>query len=333
MKKFINKILLFSIIPIIVFSLFCSFYIKRDFYFDFGPYKNYSWKYFFQMLGDVSTKKLIHSTTKYNSFIFGSSRTCGLYAVYLQKKIDKSVFFHYANWNESVGGIYAKMQLLDSLGYKMDNIIFYFDTDYTFQGDGRCINDHYLLTKESRYDYYYSHFKNFIPPYINHERFNLLFFNKVNPEAFPNWESDKITNDPQVIGDSLLKKYGYHNFDFKYNRKIDSLKKIGFLYKRSDSIKFKDKQISKDEYVILLKIKSLLEKHQTKYYIVITPLYDQLKFDTTDLKAIKDVLGVKNVYDFSGRNMFTKNEFNYPDRHHFLPYISKTIADSILVTH
>lgn len=332
MKKFFKKLIIFSILLFIIYSPFVYFYIKRDVYFDIGHYDNYSWKYFFQMLGDVSTKKLLNSKAKYNSFIFGSSRTCGLYARYLQTKIDKSIFFHYANWNENIGGIYAKMQLLDSLGYKMDNIIFYFDTDYTFANDGKCKNDHYLLTKENKYKYYYSHFKNYIPPYINYESFNLLFFDKVKSESFPNWQSDSITNDSQLLTDSILKNYGHFVFNLKYKSKIDSLKRVGFLYTRSDSIKFKEKQISKEEFVLLQKVGELLKKHNTKFYVVITPLYDQLRFDSTDMNEIRAVFGTNNVYDFSGVNKFTKNEYNYPDRLHFLPYISKIIADSIITT-
>jgi hypothetical protein len=130
----------------------------------------------------------------------------------------------------------------------------------------------------------------------------------------------------------MLLRYGLNNSDWKYKKRIDSLKRIGVLYKRLGSIKYKDKQISKDEYIILLKIKKLLEKHNSRYYVVITPLYDQLKFESGDLKIIKNIFGSNCVYDFSGINLFTNNEYNYPDGLHFLPYISKIMADSIITS-
>jgi len=91
-----------------------------------------------------------------------------LYACYLQKKVKNSKWYHYANWSETIGGIYAKMKLLDSLGYKLDNVFIYIDADYTFAYDGTCNVgfDHYLLTHENKYSYYFNHYKSFIfPPY------------------------------------------------------------------------------------------------------------------------------------------------------------------------
>jgi len=138
-------------------------YINRDVYEDFGYHKNYSWKYNFQGLGDISTKKLIQSPLPYNSFIFGSSRSAELYACYLNTKIKNSCFFHYANWFETIGGIYAKLKLLDSLNYQIDNVVIYLDTDgVTFKDDGRISDtEHYLLTNQSPFHYYFTHYKMF----------------------------------------------------------------------------------------------------------------------------------------------------------------------------
>jgi len=330
MRKFFINLVCFSILPFFIIGTFIYFYIKRDVYQDFGTHKNYSWKYYYQPLGDVSTKKLLNSSIQYNSFIFGSSRTCSLHACYLQKKISNSSFFHYANWNETVGGVYAKMNLLDSLGYRMDNVFIFFDTDGTFANDGKCHDDYYLLTNESRFDYYFNHLKDFIPPNLDSTKFKLLFFNEVNKEAFPNWESDIRTNDSNHnCSDSTISSYGYQEFGKNYIDKIDSLKRTGFLYSRSKKELFIEKQISPYEYTMMFKICNLLKKHKSHYYIVITPLYDQLKFDAMDMQLIKNVFG-DNVYDFSGINRITDNECNYPDKKHFLPYVSKTIVDSII---
>src|SRR6185369_17091608 len=125
MKRFVvNTICFFGILLLAVIPP-TLLYIERDVYSDFGNYKNYSWKYNFQGLGDISTKKLINSSIAYNSFIFGSSRSAELYACYLNKKIKNARFFHYANWYETIGGIYAKLKLLDSLKYHLDNVIIY----------------------------------------------------------------------------------------------------------------------------------------------------------------------------------------------------------------
>jgi hypothetical protein len=330
MRKFIFKALYFASPLIIIILISSLLYIKRDVYADFGHKKNYSWKYSFQQLGDISTKKLLSLSTDYNSFIFGSSRTTGVYACYLQKKIPNSKFYHYACWNETIGGIYEKMRLLDSLGYKIDNVIVYFDTDVTFKNDGKCqSSDHYLLTKEKKSKYILNHYKTFFSG-LNLERFKILLGYQVEGEIFPNWESDLNTNDPDhTCTDSIIDSYGDLIEDEMYYHKIDSLRACGFLYDRPNVQSFKEKQISNFETNVLLDLKGLFYKHHTNYRIVITPLYDQLKFDPSDLQTIRNCFG-ENVYDFSGKNEITKNIYNYALREHFQNYISKNILDSII---
>src|ERR1041385_3175954 len=80
MKRFIVNTIIFLGILVLAVIPPTVLYIKRDVYCDFGNHKNYSWKYNFQGLGDISTKKLVHSTIPYNSFVFGSSRCVELYA-------------------------------------------------------------------------------------------------------------------------------------------------------------------------------------------------------------------------------------------------------------
>jgi hypothetical protein len=331
MKKFLLGIVYFSCFPLVVFLAIIFLYVKRDVYYDFSSPKDYSWKYHFQELGDLSTKKLLHaSSTKYNSFIFGSSRAVGIYACYLQTKIRGSRFFHYANWNESVGGIYAKLKLLSSQGYNLDNIFIYFDTDYTFRDDGVCSPfDHYLLTGENKYKYYYHHFKGFISS-LDDDETKILLGYPVSGEIFPNWTSDPITNDAQhVCSDSIIKAYGKKDRGKEYMHKMDSLKASGFLYTRNPFQKFAEKQITPNVDNLLVKIRDILAQHHSNYYIAITPLYDQLKFAPSDMQEIKRIFG-DHVYDFSGINAFTQDEYNYFDKKHFQFYISKAIIDSIV---
>ncbi len=80
---------------------------------------------------------------------------------------------------------------------------------------------------------------------------------------------------------------------------------------------------------ILLKIHELFKKHGTHYYIVITPLYNQMQFDYADMRILRTIFG-DNIYDFSGVNEITNNEYNYLDGLHFRPCISKQMIDSIL---
>ncbi len=318
------------IIPALGFIFLSILYVKRDVYQDFGKHKNYSWKYFFQSLGDISTKKLLQNPPNYNSFIFGSSRSTGLYACYGQEKIKDAKFFHYANWNETIGGVHAKLKFLDARGYKLDNIFIYIDSDNSFKEDGRgSQHDHYFLTGQNKYIWYFKHYWGYMST-MDWDKLKILFGFPVSGEIFPNWESDPVTNDhSHICTDSVLKHYGNTRTDQAHLELIDSLKRTGFLYARPAAQSYLAKQISPYEVETLNSIKGILEKHQATYYIIITPLYDQMKFHPADRKILEYVFG-SNLHDFSGINVFTNEPGNYPDRKHFLPYVSKAIMDTVL---
>lgn len=331
MQQFIIRLSLFLSLPFSIAIFVISLYIKRDVYADFGSHKNYSWKYAFQHLGDISTKKLLNSTIRYDSFIFGSSRSVSLYACYLQKKIPGSRFFHYANWNETIGGIHRKILLLDKLGYNLKNVIVYLYTDFAFNGDGHPQpNDHYLLTGQNRLRYYYKHFRDFLS--FEPDRLRILLGLPVSGSIYPNWESDLITNDGlHICSYYILSKYGDKTIGKNLRVQIDNTRKGGLFFPRGKQQQFKSAQISENERNMLGEIGNLLRKHMSKYYIVVTPLYDQLKFNASDMKILDDIFG-QNLYDFSGINAITNDENNFPDRDHFRPYISKEIMDQIILS-
>jgi len=329
MKSFVRTLLLFFAAPGVLVLMLVGLYVKKDVYLDFGPYPNYSWKYYFQQLDDLSTKKYLLSDKNYNSFIMGSSRSVGVYGCYLQKKIPNSRFFHYGSWSESIGAIHQKLWFLDSTGADIRNLVLYIDTDNSFYQDGSSFSQHYLFTGSSEIMYKLKHMKTFLlakdPDYVK-----ILLGMEVHGEIFPNWESDKTTNDCQhVCSASVLSTYSLRNQSHKDSVKIDSLLKNGFLYPRKPIQQYSTDQISGIEESKLAAISEILKKHQTNYYVVITPLYDQIRFSNRDMKILRNYFG-NRIYDFSGINETTNNPCNYPDRKHFLPCISKMMLDSIL---
>ncbi len=330
MEQFIKRIISFILPGIGLFGILALLYFRVDPYADFGVKSNYSWKYYFQQLGDLSTKKLVNSSADYNSFIFGSSRTTGIYACYLQERIPGSRFFHYAHWGETIGGINQKIKLLDQRGYDLNNVIIYLDTDVSFEGEGKCRPaDHYLLTGQKQVKTQLKHFKSFFTN-MDVDQLKILLGMRVSGEVFPNWHSDPETNDPtQVCTDSLLQHYAEVLQTPAHIRSIDSMKQAGFLYERPAQQSYLEPQISPAEKNYLYEIKSTFDQHNTHYYVVITPLYDQHKFALEDLQILRECFGDR-LYDFSGISDISNNLYNYPDRKHFQPYISKMILDSII---
>lgn len=331
MKKYLKKFGFF-VLPLIILAVTgLYFYVKTDVYDDFGSNKTLAWNYTFQNLNDISTKKLLTTNRDYDSFVFGSSRSCSVYGCYLQTKLPNSKFFHYANWNETIGGILAKLQYLDEKGYDLKNIMVYIDTDYTFGGEGKLsLMDHYLITKESKFKYYYNHLISFFSNF-NTDKLKILMGKGEQTSSFVNRKLDPVTNDfNHLCSAEEIRKYQYVQSDEEFKHKMDSLKSSGFLYERPKTQQYKSPQISEEEAVMVEQIATLLEKHHSKYYVVLTPLYDQQKLSNKDFDILKKYFK-NNLYDFSGKNKYTEDFYNYPDRIHFQNYISKEIIDSVVV--
>lgn len=330
MKKFIKNIIYFLLPITCIVTALLSLYYIADPYDDFKVKENYSWKFRFQKLGDLSTKKLMHTTQHYNSFVLGSSRSCGVYACYLEQKIPHSKFYHYANWNETIGGIEQKLKLALKQGHDLKNVVIYIDNDCTFLKKGKVrTTDHYLLTKQNRIKYVLKHllffFKN-----LDADLIKILLGMGHNITDAPFWNSDLNTNDVNhICNDSIKASYGVVLKDKAHLTKVDSLLALNILYKRPTTQQYNQPKISANEKKSLQEIKALFDKHNTQYYIVLTPLYNQEKISTVDLEILKSYFG-DGLYDFSGINAFTNNAYNYVDKEHFQPYVSKSILDSII---
>jgi hypothetical protein len=104
-------------------------------------------------------------------------------------------------------------------------------------------------------------------------------------------------------------------FDEKRDEKRDE---------RTDSTQ----QITKKQLFMLKEIRRILEKHKTNYTVVLSPLYEQIKFNTSDLSLLKNEFG-NNLYDFSGKNAFTKDKKNYYETSHFRPNVGDDILKII----
>jgi len=329
MKAFLQGLLKFSIIPILLGILSVCSYYNADPYFDFSSDNHYSWTYSFQNIGDLSTKKLLKSNQNYNSFIFGSSRVVDLYACYLNSKFPNSSFFHYAGWSEPIAGIKNKLEIVDSLNYSIKNVIIYIDVDYSFKlGNFPNYSDHYLVVKKSKRRGRIIHYQRFWQN-ISYDKIKILLgFKRVKGHPYRN--SDPTTNDhDHLCKDFNVRSYSKINRSDSIISRIDRLTETGFYYERNKLQQYAKDQISKGEEVILNEIKEIFDKHSTNFYIVITPLYDQRKFSQKDQVILKNIFGSR-LYDFSGINDITNDKYNFPDRKHFQPYISKAIIDSIL---
>ena len=79
---------------------------------------------------------------------------------------------------------------------------------------------------------------------------------------------------------------------------------------------------------MLKEIKKIFEKHNTKYKVIISPLYNQTKLSIQDLATLKSIFQ-NDLYDYSGVNSFTQNIHNYYEKDHFRTLVGDSIFSII----
>ena len=80
---------------------------------------------------------------------------------------------------------------------------------------------------------------------------------------------------------------------------------------------------------ILKNISAIFKSNNTHFKVVISPLYDQKKINPSDLKELYLIFGNENVYDFSGKNIFTTSYMNFYETSHYRPIVANKIIDII----
>lgn len=101
------------------------------------------------------------------------------------------------------------------------------------------------------------------------------------------------------------------------------------FYKRDGELRFASPFIAPKHETMLDAIARHFSAMHTDYFIVISPLYNQIKMNTSDVTMLKQIFGEQRVYDFSGVNRFTADYTHYYERSHYRPHIAKAVLDSI----
>ena len=281
----------------------------------------------------VSTMNYLNKRKRYHydSFIFGNSRSIFYRVADWKKHLhEKCICYHFSESNGSINGIYYKLELLDSLHIKINNALLVVDVSL-------------LQTIEQ------THGANFMtPPVLTNNR-NFLqfqaehFFQWADFRFLTLWSMYHLTGIYKPFMSAFLAK----NCNYKYYDPItneermgmeDSLIAIGKYYDAEHIKVFKRTPKLSDISLPTLdnvkigqlkKMRAIFDKHHTEYRIVISPLYNQVKLNPSDLECLDRIFGKMNVYDFSGKNKWTNDYHNYYEPSHYLPRVAAEIMDSI----
>lgn len=272
-----------------------------------------------------------NSSVKFNSFIFGNSRSqaykCKTWSKYLSPK---DIPFHFDASAENIWGILKKIEYLDQNDSDIDNALIVLDRktlSTTSSRDGHLFIAMPSVSKLSKMKYYFTYLEaslniKFLLAYTDFTIFKThraymghlingnKYDDKVNEVNCDIWYG----YDEHIKNDSL----GYYN----------EIIKKGAFHER-----LPNKEIicntTPEEVMLLKKIKEIFTKHNTNYRIVVSPIYTQIPLEQQQLNLLYDIFEEKYVSNFSGENKFTETTSNYYEESHYKPYVANEIMEII----
>jgi hypothetical protein len=334
MRTFLLKFL-FIISPIL-FSII--FFIIIDFFKIFKSEKFYDNDQIVNLNRELILTKLYFENNdfmKYNSFIFGSSRSQAYKTVEWLKYLPKgSKAFHFdASW-ESLYGILKKLEFLDSEGNDLDNVLIILDEDLLRQTRiklGHLYIPHPKISGRSYVEFYFQFYRssidlNFLRSYIDYKLtyeykpYMGMYIQSLDKYYF---RHNDFTGDIYYPQDSMI-----INDSVGYYEKI--IKTGTFNLSKTEQKKY----TSEIRHILeikdyLSKISSILNRHKSHYKIIISPNFNKLELNSDLKKLLNDHFGSSRIYNFSGKNIFTDSIKNYYERSHHRPYLANRILNII----
>ena len=337
MKKFATRLLIFSI-PFIFYGIIIVWISWNDPFKIFRKHNSFYSNSIVDLNREYVCLQLFTNNSKrikYNSFIFGSSRSLAYKIPEWKKYLDNSsIGFHFDATGEGIYGIFNKLNYLKKKKIKIKNallILDYSTLTTTENRKGHLSVSPPELSGESRFSYYKEYLwatsdLNFIKEYCEYSLFNK--YNANNNYIFPNLKSNVKSND--VTGDICFESENkiHHDRNGYYSRKI----KEGVFYDRKIIVN-NEKPISSEEKFLLKKISDVLKSESTNYKIVVSPLYDQKVLGKERMNLLISIFGKENVFDFSGKNKFTNSIYNYYESSHYRPKVANEIMDIVYNNH
>ncbi len=267
---------------------------------------------------------------KYDSFIFGSSRTMAYktksWRQYLPKNISPFVF---DGLNESIYGIHKKIMYLKKNNIKIKNCLIIVCPGTTFSREtdhlGHLGIKHPTISETSWLNFYKVALNDYYSLNFLKAYFQFLITKKYNSSMSEYIINEKIISD-NITNDGWL--MGKENEILNNPAKYYGLRKQIF-YTRDGILKFTPQKITTKQLTMLKEIRITFNKYHTNYKLVISPMYDQIKFNVNDLNTIKNIFGKDKVYDYSGINKFTAKKEYYYESQHYRPILGDSLMKII----
>lgn len=266
----------------------------------------------------LKIKYLEKNHSKYNSYIFGSSRIGTTDPKTIEQYIPNSKFYNMTISSANLYDYIMHLRYMLKKNYEIKNLYLQIDIR-DLEGYGRSDSDyqkklHPYVTDNSLNEFYLQYLFGFFPKNIkekvmlnlNYEEKGKYFLNTTGM-----WTSTIKEN-------KLLKDCKeYVRNEKSFHKKVKRNKRLNNIKKTIKAIK---------------NIKSLCKQNDINIYIFTTPHNQNMmnSFIMDDyLNFLQYISKETNFYDFSGYNSITTNNCNYYESSHYRPLVANLIAARI----
>jgi hypothetical protein len=269
-----------------------------------------------------------YDARKYDSFIFGNSRSMAFLCSDWSRHIDSPRTLHFAAAKEGIYGIHAKVMYLSREKMPIRNALLVLDPwtlSLVANTPGFLYIKHPKTSGESLLTFHQTFFRSFIELKFFFGYLDYKLTGRVRP-YFKDMFAEGITVD-RVTGDKRLldKEKSIEETPKAYYNNLAAV----FYPRDLTAAQDADPVISEIQVGYLKDIRKVFDENRTNYQIIISPTYDAKQLNPKDLAKITELFGADRVYDFSGINRFTRDIHNYYENSHFRIRVGKEIMDNI----
>lgn len=270
-------------------------------------------------------------TYGYDAFIFGSSRTMAYrvadWRTHLPAGRQPFVFDAH---HESLYGILGKVRYIERVGGPMRDALVVMEPRTTFQrmrNDPEHVNiKHPAVSGESPLAFQLTFFRAWTVRAFCIKYLDYAIFHKQRPylRTALTFTGDNgfapITTERIIPQEDEIAR----DPDAYYTAHADM-----FPPRDTTVQRYIERRIKPMHLAALREIRAIFDRKGTDYRIVISPMYDQLAIDPTDLAELKAIFGADRVFDRSGINAITRDRRNYLESSHYRFHVGRRIMNEI----
>lgn len=260
---------------------------------------------------------------RYDSYIFGNSRSLAFLAADWQKVVGSHAAYHYDASQETLFGIVGKLRFLERSGAPLRHALLVVDDSIlraTGDSGGHLFIKHPQVSGRAAIYFHAEAFKAYLA-----RLFAIVWYKTrgtVPPFSRDMFSPARFRLDPATND--------LHFASYEEQLAADPVayyKRLAGVMARTPpkNGESRPRSCNEEARVQLREIREIFRRNGTDYRVVVAPLYHQLRLHPADVEALVEIFGRERVFDFSGVNELTRDPHNYYEQSHFKPNVARTI--------